>query len=262
MQEREVVAALICEQGRILVCQRPANKARGLLWEFVGGKVEQGETHAGALIRECLEELDITVQPGSLFFETVHTYPDIQIHLFLYHASIVSGKITCLEHADAKWALPHELPSFAFCPADNIIIDKIIKGVCNMQRVYDFLKKTGTYYLATVDSGEPRVRPFGTIDQFEDGLYIQTGKVKPTYRQLSACPAFELCAFDGNTWLRLTGRAVEDDRREAREHMLDAYPSLKAMYSADDGNTVVFRLTNCTAVFSSFTKEPETIQFM
>lgn len=128
-----------------------------------------------------------------------------------------------------------------------------------MQEVYEFLKKSGVYYLATAEDGKPYVRPFGTIDLFEGHLYIQTGKRKPVYRQLSQNPNYEICVFSEGTWLRLSGRAVEDDRREARVHMLDAYPDLKSMYQPDDGNTVVFRLENSTAVFSSFTSEPKTV---
>ena len=131
-----------------------------------------------------------------------------------------------------------------------------------MKEVLEFLKAAGTYYLATVDSGEPRVRPFGTIDDFDGGLYIQTGKIKPVYRQLKENPHFEICAFHEGNWIRLSGEAEEDDRLEAREHMLDAYPDLRRMYKADDGNTVVFRLTKCTAVISSFFNPPKTIAFI
>lgn len=121
-----------------------------------------------------------------------------------------------------------------------------------MEQVYEFLKKCGTYYLATVEDDQPRVRPFGTIDIFDGGLYIQTGKKKPISKQLHANPKIEICAFDGGKWLRVTAEAIEDPRIEAAEHMLAEYPSLQAMYKAGDGNTEVFRLTNATAVFSSF----------
>lgn len=130
-----------------------------------------------------------------------------------------------------------------------------------MQTVYDFLKKCGTYYLATVEGNEPKVRPFGTVNIFEGKLYIQTGKVKPTSKQLAANPNLEICAFDGNTWLRLSGKAKEDDRFEARKSMLDAYPELRRMYDENDGNTQVFYITDATAVFSSFTGEPRTVKF-
>ena len=130
-----------------------------------------------------------------------------------------------------------------------------------MKRVVDFLKEAGTYYLATVDGDQPRVRPFGTAHVFEGKLYIQTGKVKDVSKQIHANPKVELCAFKNGEWLRIAGELVEDDRREARQSMLDAYPSLQQMYSVDDGNTEVFYLKNATATFSSFTKAPETLTF-
>ena len=130
-----------------------------------------------------------------------------------------------------------------------------------MQRVYDFLKKCGTYYLATVEGDQPRVRPFGTVDLFEGKLYIQTGKVKDVSKQLHADPKAELCAFDGEKWLRVAGTLVPDERVEAKRHMLDAYPGLKAMYDPEDGNTEVFYFKDASAVFASFTAAPETINF-
>ena len=130
-----------------------------------------------------------------------------------------------------------------------------------MERVVKFLKEAGTYYLATVDNDQPRVRPFGTAHVFEGRLYIQTGKAKDVSKQIHANPKVELCAFKDGEWLRVAGTLVEDDRREARQSMLDAYPSLQGMYSADDGNTEVFYLKDATATFSSFTKEPETVEF-
>ena len=130
-----------------------------------------------------------------------------------------------------------------------------------MKRVEQFLKEAGTYYLATTDGDQPRVRPFGTIHIFEDKLYLQTGKVKDVSKQIHANPKVEICAFKDGEWLRVSGELVEDDRREARQSMLDAYPELQKMYSADDGNTEVFYLKNAKAVFSSFTKAPETVTF-
>ena len=130
-----------------------------------------------------------------------------------------------------------------------------------MKEVYEFLKKCGTYYLATVEGDQPRVRPFGTVDLFEDKLYIQTGKVKDVSKQMMASPRIEICAFDGSTWIRIAATAVEDDRIEAQEHMLEGYPSLKANYQPGDGNTQVFYLKDATAVFSSFTAEPKTVKF-
>ncbi|MBR6220139.1 MAG: pyridoxamine 5'-phosphate oxidase family protein [Clostridia bacterium] len=130
-----------------------------------------------------------------------------------------------------------------------------------MREVYDFLKQCGTYYLATVDGDQPRVRPFGTVDIFEDKLYIQTGKSKDVSKQIQANPKVELCAFAGGKWLRVAGRLVRDDRVEAKRHMLDSYPQLKAMYSAEDDNTEVLYFTDATATFSSFTEAPVTIRF-
>ena len=130
-----------------------------------------------------------------------------------------------------------------------------------MKRVEQFLKEAGTYYLATTDGDQPRVRPFGTIHIFEGKLYLQTGKVKDVSKQIHANPKVEICAFKDGEWLRVSGELVEDDRREARQSMLDAYPELQKMYSADDGNTEVFFLKNAKAVFSSFTKAPETSTF-
>ena len=115
----EVVAALIWDHDRSLICQRPTNKARPLLWEYVGGKVEPGETKEAALVRECKEELNITVSVHSVFFDVVHEYPDITIHLTIFNASISDGEITLLEHNDFRWILPSEIPNFEFCPADE-----------------------------------------------------------------------------------------------------------------------------------------------
>ena len=125
MKKTAVVAALIWDGPRFLICQRPANKARGLLWEFVGGKVEPGETGPQALIRECQEELDITVAVGDVFMEVVHTYPDITVALTLYHSTIASGVPRMLEHADLRWITPAQIPEFDFCPADVEILQRI-----------------------------------------------------------------------------------------------------------------------------------------
>ena len=130
-----------------------------------------------------------------------------------------------------------------------------------MERVCKFLKDAGTYYLATVEGDQPRVRPFGTAHIFEGRLYIQTGKAKPVSKQLMANPKAEICAFHNGTWVRIAGELVEDDRVEARKSMLDAYPSLRKMYDENDGNTQVFYFKNATATFSSFTSAPETIEF-
>lgn len=130
-----------------------------------------------------------------------------------------------------------------------------------MKRVADFFKEAETYYLATVEGDQPRVRPFGTAHIFEDKLYIQTGKAKDVSKQIHNNPKVELCAFKNGEWLRVAGELVEDDRREARQSMLDAYPMLQKMYSADDGNTEVFYFKNATATFSSFTKDDEVVKF-
>jgi uncharacterized pyridoxamine 5'-phosphate oxidase family protein len=130
-----------------------------------------------------------------------------------------------------------------------------------MQEVYDFLKKANTYYLATVEGDRPRVRPFGTVNIFDGKLYIQTGKVKDVSKQIKANPKIELCAFNGDNWIRVQAVAVEDNRREAKQHMLDAYPQLKDRYSADDDNTQVLYLKDVTAVISGFASEPKTIKF-
>lgn len=130
-----------------------------------------------------------------------------------------------------------------------------------MQSVYEFIKKCNTYYLATVDGDQPRVRPFGTIEIFEGKLYIQTGKNKEVSRQIQANPNVELSCFDGEKWLRLAGKLVRDDRREPKKHMLDNYPQLRAMYSEDDGNTEVLYFEDATATFSSFTAAPTVVKF-
>lgn len=123
----EVVAALIWEDGRFLICQRPAHKARGLLWEFPGGKVEPGETKEQALIRECREELAITVEVQEVFMEVLHEYPDLSVHLTLFCAVIAaeSGGIRRLEHNDIRWIVPREIPQYEFCPADVEILERL-----------------------------------------------------------------------------------------------------------------------------------------
>lgn len=130
-----------------------------------------------------------------------------------------------------------------------------------IERVTQFLKEAHTYYLATVEGDQPRVRPFGTAHIFEGRLYIQTGKSKDVSKQLAANPKAEICAFKGGEWIRIAGELVEDDRSEARQSLLDAYPSLQGMYAADDGNTQVLYFRNAEATISSFTHEPETIRF-
>lgn len=121
----EVVAALIWDGDRFMICQRPAHKARGLLWEFVGGKVEPGETRQQALVRECREELGITVSPGDVFMEVTHRYPDLIVHLTLFSATIAEGTPQKLEHNDIRWIGVEEIDSYDFCPADRVILERL-----------------------------------------------------------------------------------------------------------------------------------------
>lgn len=130
-----------------------------------------------------------------------------------------------------------------------------------MQSVYEFIKQCGTYYLATVDGDQPRVRPFGTIDLFDGKLYIQTGKSKDVSKQIQANPKVEISCFTDGKWLRVSGKLVRDERREAKAHMLDSYPHLRGMYSEDDDNTEVLYFENATATFSSFTEAPKIVEF-
>lgn len=130
-----------------------------------------------------------------------------------------------------------------------------------MQEVYDFLKKAGTYYLATVEGDQARVRPFGTVNLFEGKIYIQTGKNKDISKQIAINPKIEICALIEDTWIRIQSLAIEDNRKEPKQHMLDAYPSLKNRYSAEDDNTQVLYLKDATATFSSFSGEPKVIKF-
>lgn len=130
-----------------------------------------------------------------------------------------------------------------------------------MERVCTFLKEAGTYFLATTDGSQPRVRPFGTAHIFENKLYIQTGKAKSVSRQIATNPNVEICAFKDGKWVRISGELVEDDRVESRKSMLDAYPELRSMYDENDGNTQVFYFKNAVATFSSFTSAPVSVEF-
>ena len=129
-----------------------------------------------------------------------------------------------------------------------------------MQEVYEFLKKCGVYYLATVEGDQPRVRPFGTALVYEGKLYIQTGKVKPVSKQLAKNPKAEICAFHNGAWVRIAGKLVNDDRREVKVAMLEKYPNLRRMYDPDDGNTQVLYFEDAEATFSSFAAAPETVK--
>jgi uncharacterized pyridoxamine 5'-phosphate oxidase family protein len=130
-----------------------------------------------------------------------------------------------------------------------------------MDEVYEFLKKVGTYYIATIDGDQPRVRAFATIDLFDGRLHIQTGKIKDVSKQIAANPKAEICAFDGEQWLRVTATLVEDPRIEAQQHMLDSYPELADMYQPGDGNNQVLYLSDVTACFATFGGEPKTVTF-
>jgi len=130
-----------------------------------------------------------------------------------------------------------------------------------MKTVFDFLKKAGTYYLATVDGDQPRVRPFGTINLFDGKLYIQSGRKKEVAKQIKANPKVELSAFDGETWIRVAAKLVEDDRAEAQESLLQAYPQLRDRYAVNDGNNVVYYLKDAAATFYTFKGEPKEVRF-
>ena len=123
----EVVAALIWDKDKFMICQRPAHKARGLLWEFVGGKVEPGETKEQALIRECQEELAVTLSVGDVFMDVIHEYPDLTVHLTLFNTTIAEGVPQMIEHYDIKWITPREIQNYDFCPADEEILKKLIE---------------------------------------------------------------------------------------------------------------------------------------
>ena len=129
-----------------------------------------------------------------------------------------------------------------------------------MQQIYDFLKSCGTYFIATVEGDQPRVRPFGTINIFEDRLYIQSGHIKPFAKQVEVNPKTEICAFNGNEWIRISATLVEDTRIEPKKAMLDAYPNLRAMYDENDANTAVYYLKDGVVTISSFTKEPVVVK--
>lgn len=131
MKKVEVVAALIWDRDKFMICRRPKNKARALLWEFVGGKVEKGETKEQALIRECREELDITVSVGSEFMSVTHEYPDITVHLTLFNATIKEGEPKLIEHCGLRWITSAEIPNYEFCPADDEILAKIVNTCAN-----------------------------------------------------------------------------------------------------------------------------------
>lgn len=167
-----------------------------------------------------------------------------------------------------KKVLPLLLCIFPFamqsCSSNNAIEPSKYKSenVENMKEVFEFVKSCGYYFIATIDGDQPRVRPFGTVNIFEDKLYIQTGHIKRTAQQIKSNPKIEICAYNGTTeWMRIEATLVEDERVEAKRAMLDAYPSLKKMYDAEDDNTAVYFLTNATAYKSSFTEPEKVIKF-
>ncbi|MBO7273600.1 MAG: (deoxy)nucleoside triphosphate pyrophosphohydrolase [Clostridia bacterium] len=133
----EVIAALIWQGDKFMICQRPAHKARGLLWEFVGGKVEAGETREQALTRECREELGVLLSVGDLFMDVTHTYPDLVVHLSLFHATIAKGEVQKLEHNNIQWITPDEIPNYDFCPADVEILQKIRETLHQSEKTED-----------------------------------------------------------------------------------------------------------------------------
>ena len=151
-----------------------------------------------------------------------------------------------------------DAPAAETATTETPVVDRDVEG---QKEVFDFIKKQKTYYIATVENDQPRVRPFGTIELFEGNLYIQTGRKKKVSHQIEENGKIELCTFDGSKWLRLAATAVADDRIEAQKHMLDAYPELQKMYQPGDGNTVVYKLTNVTATFDSFGEEQRVIKF-
>ena len=130
-----------------------------------------------------------------------------------------------------------------------------------MKEINDFLKECGVYYLATIDGDKPKVRPFGTVEIFENHLYIQTGKKKDVYKQIENNPYVEICAFKDGKWIRVSGKLIPDNRTEAKKHMLDSYPELRGMYSENDDNTIVLYFEKGKAIISSFTDEPKVIEF-
>ncbi len=173
----EVVAALIWKNERFMICRRPAHKARGLLWEFVGGKVEAGESREEALVRECREELGVTVGVGECFMQVLHEYPDLTVHLTVFHAEILSGTPQLLEHHDLRWITPEEIPQYDFCPADVEILEKILcesgktaKGANMFEKVSENLKKRGFEVSCFATAKEANAYLNTVIDQKSVGI--------------------------------------------------------------------------------------------
>lgn len=155
----------------------------------------------------------------------------------------------------------HSSNQLAACSGSCQLRDKSEMGERTMEEVYEFLKKCQSFFLATQEGDQPRVRPFGAVNIYNGKLYLLTGKVKNVSKQIAANPKVELCAYDGDVWLRVSATLVEDDSFEAQESMLDAYPSMRPQYLAGDGNTQVLYMKDAVAVFYSLTKEPRTVTF-
>jgi len=195
--------------------------------------------------------------PGHYFGTNVETPQRIKDMITLSN-DVLTGKVEGKENPQGMMGLDRIVNDYGVRINYN---EKQLKKSQDMKEVYDFLKKCGHYFLATVDKDQPHVRPFGTIELFEGKLYIQTGKSKKVAKQLAENPKAEICAFDGKQWLRVETSLVEDCRIEAKRHMLDSYPELKSMYSADDPNTEVLYMKETTATFYSFTENPKTLKF-
>lgn len=183
-------------------------------------------------------------------------------HLYFLSLAIASFAVlscTCKQSQSQDPATADDTSSVAVQAINPV--EYQTKNTENMEEVCKFLKDCGYYFLATVEDNQPRVRPFGTANIFEGKLYIQSGKVKNVAKQIAANPRVEICACNGPQWLRIQTTLVADERREAKVSMLDAYPSLKGMYSADDDNTIVWFMTNSKATFSSFTAEDRVVEF-
>ena len=231
-------------------------------WLLRGGMFDGEKLIALSLCEKCGETLIIHIEKADIAYEGIY-----QVLVNEYAKCFVTPDVRYINREEDVGDEGMRRSKESYHPVR--LLEKYLvripvqpeKGETIMQEVYEFLKKCGTYYLATVDGDQPHVRPFGTVNLFEGKLYIQTGKVKAVSKEMAANPKVELCAFDGETWLRVSATAVEDDRVAARQDMLDHYPELQSMYAADDGNTQVLALTDATATFSSFAAAPRTVRW-